>query len=233
MVTATGSRTLDYQWSFGTTNLPGATNAVLTLTNLQFSQAGNYAVLVASPYGFINSSNALLTVIDRLDHFVWSPIMSPRFVNAPFAVAIQAEDVTNQLFTNFSGTISLNSTNGVAVSPPITGSFVQGTWTGTVTVSQPVTNLVLQARDQIGDSGLANPINVVYPPTVGMTVSGSSLVINWPIASPTFILEASSSLSPAHWVQVTPTPTPIGGQNFVFLSLSQTNNFYRLRYSGP
>jgi hypothetical protein len=61
-VTAAGSWPLSYQWNFNGTNISGATNTSLTLTNVQFSQAGNYAVLVTNLYGFILSSNAMLTV---------------------------------------------------------------------------------------------------------------------------------------------------------------------------
>ena len=61
-VVASGTPPLAYQWSFNTTNLTGATNASLTLTNLQPAQSGNYAVRVANPYGSVLSSNAVLTV---------------------------------------------------------------------------------------------------------------------------------------------------------------------------
>jgi hypothetical protein len=53
---------LSYQWNFNGTNLLEITNATLTLTNVQFSQAGPYAVTVTNLYGSILSSNALLTV---------------------------------------------------------------------------------------------------------------------------------------------------------------------------
>ena len=61
-VTASGTLPLSYQWRFGGTNITGATNTTLTLTNVQFSQAGNYAVLVTNLYGSALSSNAVLTV---------------------------------------------------------------------------------------------------------------------------------------------------------------------------
>jgi hypothetical protein len=61
-VTASGTSPLSYQWSFDTTNILGATNVTLTLTNVQFSQAGNYAVLVTNVAGTVLSSNAALTV---------------------------------------------------------------------------------------------------------------------------------------------------------------------------
>ena len=79
----------------------------------------------------------------------------------PFSVAIQARDVTNGLFTNFTGTAILGSTNGIAVTPPLSGSFIQGVWTGSVVIAQPVSNLVLRADDGLGHFGLANSINVL------------------------------------------------------------------------
>ena len=61
-VAADGTPPLSYQWNFNGTNIAGATNTFLTLTNVQFNQAGNYAVLVTNVYGSILSSNAMLTV---------------------------------------------------------------------------------------------------------------------------------------------------------------------------
>jgi len=60
---ASGSTPLSYQWSLNGTNLPNATNITLTLTNVQWWQAGNYAVLVSNVLGSALSSNAVLTVL--------------------------------------------------------------------------------------------------------------------------------------------------------------------------
>ncbi len=62
-VTVTGATPLSYQWTFNATNLlAGATNALLTLTNVQLAQAGNYTVQVTNALGSTLSSNAVLTV---------------------------------------------------------------------------------------------------------------------------------------------------------------------------
>src|ERR1041385_4039347 len=59
---AAGSPPLNYQWSFNGTNLNGATASSLVLNNVQFADAGNYAVSVSNDFGGVTSSNALLTV---------------------------------------------------------------------------------------------------------------------------------------------------------------------------
>jgi hypothetical protein len=61
-VSATGSPPLTYQWyDIGNNPIPWGTSATLILTNVQFSQAGNYTVTVTDPYGF-SSTNATLNV---------------------------------------------------------------------------------------------------------------------------------------------------------------------------
>jgi hypothetical protein len=209
----------------------GATNTILTLTNVQLSQAGNYIVLVTNAYGSVLSSNAVLVV--TLDHFVWNPIPSPRFVNTPFSVTIRAQNITNGLFTNFTGTALLGTTNGVAITPPVSGNFVQGVWTGSVVISQAASNLVLQANDGWGHFGVANPINVISLPSLGMLHSGNMALFMWPVGYSEFVLEASGSLSPATWVPIPFVPFQVGDQNLVPLEITGTNGFYRLRFPGP
>ena len=230
-VTATGSPPLSYQWNFNGTNIVGATNTTLMLTNVQASQAGNYQVLVTNLFGSLLSSNAVLTV--TLDHFAWNQIPSPRFANAAFAATIQARDLTNGLFTNFVGTVILGTTNGVAVAPSVSGNFVQGVWTGAVVISQTASSLVLRASDGLGHFGLANPINVISLPSLGMWCSGNIALFMWPIEYSGFVLEASDNLSPATWVTVPYVPIQIGDQYLLPLDMTGTNGFYRLWFPGP
>src|ERR1051326_1909491 len=61
-VGARGSDVLNYQWTFNGGAMVGATGSSLVLTNVQMSQAGNYAVQVSNSIGTTNSTNALLTV---------------------------------------------------------------------------------------------------------------------------------------------------------------------------
>jgi Immunoglobulin domain/Regulator of chromosome condensation (RCC1) repeat len=57
-----GNLPLYYQWQFNHTNLLAATNSTLMLTNVQFTNAGNYTVIVTNSYNSTVSSNAVLTV---------------------------------------------------------------------------------------------------------------------------------------------------------------------------
>jgi hypothetical protein len=71
-VTASGSPTLTYQWIFCpqpnwnvATNILGATNSVLSLANVQLTDAGSYLVVVSNAAGSVTSAPpALLTVLN-------------------------------------------------------------------------------------------------------------------------------------------------------------------------
>jgi Immunoglobulin domain len=52
-----------FQWQLDGTNIAGATNATLTLTDLQSAQAGTYSVIVSDLAGSVTSSNAVLTAL--------------------------------------------------------------------------------------------------------------------------------------------------------------------------
>ena len=104
-VTATGSPLLTYQWSFNGTNITGATDTTLTLTNVQLSQAGSYTVLVTNAYGSALSTNAVLTV---------NP--PPPCISAPTGLVgwWPGEGNANDLAGTNNGTLvnSVNFTNG-------------------------------------------------------------------------------------------------------------------------
>src|SRR5882762_4166107 len=61
-VLAGGTPPWYYQWIFNATNLAGATNAALIITNVRPAQSGNYSVLVTNAYGSTNSVTVTLTV---------------------------------------------------------------------------------------------------------------------------------------------------------------------------
>jgi uncharacterized repeat protein (TIGR03803 family) len=80
-----GAPLLSYQWVFNSTNLPGATSATLTLTNVSPSESGNYALMVTNNLGSVLSSNAVLTVV---------PIIIATEPQPPFQTVLAGTDVT-------------------------------------------------------------------------------------------------------------------------------------------
>ena len=68
-VTATGTEPLSYQWQDGTNilvdggQIDGAISNVLTISNVQLTNNGNYTVTITNLAGSVTSSNAVLTVI--------------------------------------------------------------------------------------------------------------------------------------------------------------------------
>jgi endonuclease/exonuclease/phosphatase family metal-dependent hydrolase len=61
-VAATGDPPPVYQWQFNGTNLPGATNTALTLSNVTFAAAGPYSVIVSNAIDSTVSEPVSLTV---------------------------------------------------------------------------------------------------------------------------------------------------------------------------
>lgn len=62
-VGVSGTAPLAYRWTWNGTNIAGATNNQLTLTNVTINQSGNYAVVATNIAGSVTSSNATLNVI--------------------------------------------------------------------------------------------------------------------------------------------------------------------------
>jgi beta-galactosidase len=62
-VTASGSKTLTYQWRKNGTNIAGATRASYTTPPVTTGDNGSlFSVVVTNPYGSVTSDNATLTV---------------------------------------------------------------------------------------------------------------------------------------------------------------------------
>ncbi|MBU6409750.1 MAG: immunoglobulin domain-containing protein, partial [Verrucomicrobia bacterium] len=62
-VTVSGTPPFDYQWQFNGADIAGATNATLTLLNVEFTNAGQYQAVISNPYAVITNSAIRLTVM--------------------------------------------------------------------------------------------------------------------------------------------------------------------------
>ena len=92
--------------------------------------------------------------------FGFSPI-ADQLVGVPFSVTITALDGDGIPRIGYGGTASLYDSTGT-VTPTLVGPFVDGVWTGDVTISQAGAELVLTVRE--GDStGVSGDFEVAQP----------------------------------------------------------------------
>lgn len=92
-VTVTATGPITYQWKRNGVNIPGATDATLTLTNVQAAQGGNYSVVVSNLLGTITSNAAPLTIDS-----------TPRLINVSCRAFAGAGDDTLVMGFYISGT---------------------------------------------------------------------------------------------------------------------------------
>ena len=107
-VTAGGTPPLNFQWRFNGNNITNATNATLTLTNVQGNQAGNYAVAVAnaaSPAPVLSSNATLnLTYPPPNVRLVGTNIVSGHPVTLPVVIAANGLENALSFSLNYSTT---------------------------------------------------------------------------------------------------------------------------------
>ena len=104
-------------------------------------------------------SNSFNVVAGALDHFVIANIASPKTAGVGFSITIAAVDASNNTVTSYAGTNTLSDLTS-SISPTSTGAFVNGVWSGSVTIT------VARTADTItttggGKSGMSNSFNVV------------------------------------------------------------------------
>jgi hypothetical protein len=73
--------------------------------------------------------------------------------------------------------------NSVAIAPTVTGNFVDGVWTGSMSVLQGAKNMSLSADDGAGHSGKSNPFTVSVANDV--VISSAASLSRVPLGDPT------------------------------------------------
>ena len=105
-VTANGTQPLNYQWSFGGTNVAGVTNSFYTLSNVQTNNAGTYSVTITNQLGSV-STNAVLTVL------------------APPFIALQPTNVAVKVGSNVVFSVTAGGTTPLSYRWPVSYTHLQ------------------------------------------------------------------------------------------------------------
>lgn len=203
-VAATGLQ-LRYQWRFGGTNLPAATNATLVITNVSPVLAGGYSVEVSNSAGSIISDDALLRIRPTIGG---------------------ADNVSNNLLIgrhSFEGTLHEDSVRygGGAVGSPTFveghsgqgvrlisgqdyvqfgfGTIASGQYTAAFWVKPESTNSINVYGFQVG-----NREQFVYLGGNDNTASGRSVIISTRGFTPVFSTDARAHVTNlvGHWTHV-------------------------------
>jgi hypothetical protein len=80
-------------------------------------------------------------------------------------------------------------------------------------------------------SNFSRPMTLQAVPLLGITLSGTNLVLSWPVAAGVFNVQESSTVAPCKWNDLHPQPplTQNGSQYQATVPMHATLQFYRLR----
>jgi Regulator of chromosome condensation (RCC1) repeat len=119
-IVATGYQLLSYQWEFDGTNIAGATNSFLTLTNVPLIAAGVYQCVVSNAFGTCVSPPATLTVNRTTPRFDTSS-SGLLFTNDDFVLNLKALSGHGAVIIYAS--TNLQSWLPIFTNPPVLGSL--------------------------------------------------------------------------------------------------------------
>jgi uncharacterized repeat protein (TIGR01451 family) len=107
-----------------------------------------------------------------LSTFAHGAIDTTLFTSNAFETFPILLDSAKWFFVDLRYTVDQESSS-LAIAPLVTGNFVDGVWTGTITVQDSAVDAVLQVTDAAGHTGFSNPFNVYPTNDLAVTVSDS------------------------------------------------------------
>jgi hypothetical protein len=203
VVVATGSPSPTYQWRKGGTNIAGATNASIVLSNVQAADAASYSVVVSNFANGVVSDAATLTVNKAPQTITFGSLADKTYGAAPFVVSATASsglavgiDVVSGPATIADGSVTLTGAGTVTLRASQPGN---ASYTAASDVDRSFTvakaTLTFTADDKSRVYGAANPqltehhiglvngdtISAVTTPSLSTTASSVAPAGNYPI----------------------------------------------------
>jgi hypothetical protein len=208
-----GSQPLNYQWQFNGTNLAGATNAMLALTNLPVTVAGSYRCLVSNVLGSVITSNATLTVTRQPLCFDVSPDC-PQIINGSLRLRL--------LNLAGAGPVLIEASSDLKTWKPV---YVSGPVVGTLEFLD-VDAANHPQRFYRATEGAAILITPLRFDVSAVTNGGFNLGLSGLTGHGKIVIRASSNL--VNWEPILTNPPAVGSLQFLDLgATNQTCRFYR------
>jgi hypothetical protein len=219
-----GPPPLLYHWFFNTnTSLPNATNATLTLTNVQLSQAGFYNVVVAGSGGAVTSTPAQLTV--------WQPpvithqpagLTNLAGSQASFSIVSGGFPALNYQWL-FNSALLANATG-----PALTITNIHLSQAGNYSVI--VTNIAGAVTSSVAPLIVTVP---AAPPITSTSAAATGGLIQFtfnPVVGLTNTVQTSANLMTGTWGVLTNiTPPATTNAVTIFDKITHSNQFYRIQ----
>jgi hypothetical protein len=211
-VTAGGPGPLRYQWRFGASDIPNATNSSYTINNVQAANQGIYTVLVSNGSGSVNSSPATLSL--RPPPSITTPL-SNRVVNPGGSVTF---------------------TVGVGGSGPFTyqwrhnGSVISGAGTSSLFRNglQHIHAGMYSVTVSNSAGGTTSEAELIVRPVIAHAALSNSVLLLTVDATPgkTYSLQGGTNL--LNWADLQ-SLTPSAVRTELQMPVTSTNRLFRLR----
>jgi len=131
--------------------------------------------------GKAGESNSFAVLNNSLDHFIIEDISSPQKAGIPFNVSITAKDEYNNDVLNYSSLPNLfDNTN--TISPPQTGLFLDGIWSGNVKITKSQNDVRIAVEDN-GKTGQSKAFNVIPGPLDSLKIMSEAGGLGYEIDS--------------------------------------------------
>ncbi len=225
-VVAGGIGPLGYQWRFGSTAIAAATNATLTLSNVQSANAGTYSVVVSNAGGSV-SAQATLTVGSS--------------ATAP-TITAQPQDQIARSGTNVTFTVTATGT-GLAYQWQFNGTNLPAATAASLTLTNVTAAqsgaYAVQVSSSAGSvmSRSARLLVITLPnpsaaPTLHL-VAGAAASLELSFAATAgygYVVEFNDNLATTNWVTLTNFPPAFTGSTITLPQPATTavRGFYRV-----
>jgi uncharacterized repeat protein (TIGR01451 family) len=122
------------------------------------------ATLTATVPGFTTAARGVLVIGNDVASFSFATMPAAVVAGQGFVMTVQALNASGSVTPGYSGSANLAATGfqgAVLVLPAVMGPFINGVWSGQITLPNPDHGVVLAANDGLGHTGVTTPFDVV------------------------------------------------------------------------